>query len=234
VLVEAARGDASELADFLALADETPEIAGVVGGVTLTDPGLAGTLDAARAGPGGQWLVGCRYQVQSEPDPDYLARPAVHRGLSIVAAAGLVFDLVVRVDQLFAAARAARAVPELTFVLDHLGKPRIRDGAAGLSRWRSALAPLAAEPNVVAKLSGLVTEADPAGRTAAQLRPYVDTALRLFGPVRLMFGSDWPVCLLAAGYADVLAALDGLLPAADRDTVQARTAIRVYHLDKRE
>jgi L-fuconolactonase len=235
VLVEAARRDAAETTEFLAVADGTDEIAGVVGWVDLVAPDLAETIAAHRAGPGGRWLVGARDQVQGQPDPDYLARADVHLGLAAVAAAGLAYDLVVRADQLPAAALAARAVPELTLVLDHLGKPRIRDGAAGLAAWREQVAPLAAAPNTVAKLSGMVTEADWHGWTVEDLRPFVAASLDLFGPDRLLFGSDWPVCLVAASYARVREALDealgDALTAAERAAIDGGTAIRVYGLD---
>jgi L-fuconolactonase len=126
-------------------------------------------------------------------------------------------------------------VPELTFVLDHLGKPRIRDGASGLAEWRAAVTPLAAEPNVVVKLSGMVTESDWREWTVDDLRPFVQTALELFGPRRLMFGSDWPVCLLAASYAQVRQALDGALgdalTPAERAAIYGDTAVRSYHLE---
>ncbi len=235
VLVEAGREEISETGEFLAIAAQTEQIAGVVGWADLTDPRLADTLAALRTGPDGAWLVGIRTQVQGVADPDHLARPQVHRGLAIVADAGLAYDLVVRMDQLPAAAVAARAVPQVRLVLDHLGKPRIRDGAAGLAAWRTAMAALATAPNVTAKLSGLVTEADWATWTAADLRPFVHTALELFGAQRLMFGSDWPVCLLAAGrYGDVVealaTALDGMLSPAEAQAVYGGTATRVYGL----
>jgi L-fuconolactonase len=235
VLVEAGRCDAAEVGEFLAIAGATEEIAGVVGWADLTDPALAEVLAAHRAGPGGRRLVGVRAQVQGEPDPDYLRRSDVHRGLSTVGDAGLAYDLVVRVDQLAGAAAAARAVPALTYVLDHLGKPRIRDGAAGLREWREAVGPLAAAPNVVAKLSGLVTEADWRQWTVADLRPFVHTALELFGAERLMFGSDWPVCLLAASYGDVLRslreALADVTTPAEQEAIFSGTAARAYRLD---
>jgi L-fuconolactonase len=235
VLVEGGRCDAAEVGEFLAIAEANEEIAGVVGWADLTDRALADTLAAHRAGPGGRWLVGVRAQVQDEADPGYLKRPDVLQGLSTVASAGLAYDLVVRVDQLSAAAQAAQAVPELTFVLDHLGKPRIRDGASGLAEWRAAVTPLAAEPNVVVKLSGMVTESDWREWTVDDLRPFVQTALELFGPRRLMFGSDWPVCLLAASYAQVRQALDGALgdalTPAERAAIYGDTAVRSYHLE---
>jgi L-fuconolactonase len=230
VLVEAGRGDDAETTEFLAIAAATGEIAGVVGWASLTDPALADTLAAHRAGPGGHLLVGVRDQVQSQPDDDYLDRPEVRAGLRTVAAAGLVNELVVRVEQLPAVARAAAALPDSRFVLDHLGKPRIAAGAAGLDQWRSLVAPVAACRNVVAKLSGLVTEADPAGWTQDDLRPFVASAVELFGPGRLMFGSDWPVCELAASYLQVRQALDDILGGRPDDIFRT-TAISTYKLE---
>ncbi|MGW4461993.1 amidohydrolase family protein [Micromonospora sp. NPDC004704] len=230
VLVEAGLGDAAETTQFLATAAATEEIAGVVGWASLTDPALAGTLAGHRAGDGGDLLVGIRDQVQGQPDDDYLDRPEVRAGLRTIAAAGLVNELVVRVEQLPAVARAAAALPDSRFVLDHLGKPRIAAGAAGLDQWRTLAAPVAACPNVVAKLSGLVTEADPAGWTVEDLRPFVASAVELFGPDRLMFGSDWPVCELAATYTQVRDALEQILGGTP-DAIFATTAISTYKLE---
>lgn len=233
VLVEGGCCDAAEAAVLLGHALRTPQIAGVVAWAQLTDPALADTLAGYRELPGGDLLVGIRSQVQGEPDPDYLDRPEVRRGLGTVAAAGLAFDLVIRTDQLLAAARAARDLPELRFVLDHLGKPPIRSGAVGLAEWREPVRALAAQPNVSAKLSGLVTEADWSAWSPAHLRPFVSAAVEAFGPDRLMFGSDWPVCLLAASYGEVKAALTAALgpvsPAAQA-AVFGGTAVRVYRL----
>jgi L-fuconolactonase len=234
VLVEAGRCAAGEVGEFLATADAAPEIAGVVGWVDLTDVALPESLAAYRERPDGRWLVGSRAQVQGERDLDYLGRTDVLRGLHAVAAAGLVYDLVVRVDQLPGCAEAARAVPELTFVLDHLGKPRIRAGRAGLEEWRERVAPLAVCANVACKLSGLVTEADHEEWTAAQLRPFVETALELFGVERALFGSDWPVCLLAASYGQVKEAFESALPPlseSERAQVFGGNAVRLYGLE---
>lgn len=233
VLVEAARCRSGEVTEFLAVADATPEIAGVVGWVDLTDPALDEALEAYRAGPGGRWLVGVRAQVQGEHDPGYLGRAEVRRGLASVAGAGLAYDLVVRVDQLPACAEAARALPELTFVLDHLGKPRIRDGREALDEWRALVAPLAECPNVACKLSGLVTEADHETWTVDDLRPFAEPAVELFGVERLLFGSDWPVCLLAASYGQVKEALEVALPPlsdAERAQIFGENAVRLYKL----
>ncbi|GAA4942072.1 amidohydrolase family protein [Actinoplanes utahensis] len=223
VLVEAGRCDLAETIAFLALAAATPEIAAVVGWASLSDPDLATTLAGLRRQPGGTLLAGIRDQVQAGPD-DLLDQPGVRSGLSTVAAAGLVNELVVRAAQLPSAARAAAALPEATFVLDHLGKPPIASGDT--KRWRDLIAPVAELPNVTAKLSGLVTEAGP-GWSAADLRPYVETALELFGPDRLIFGSDWPVCTAVATYqqvVDVLTSVLGGRPAG----IFGRNAARVY------
>jgi L-fuconolactonase len=230
VLVEGGRCDRAEAADLLRLAAETPEIAGVVAWLDPATEDVADTLAAYRALPGGERLVGVRAQVQAEAT-DYLDRADVRRGLAEVGAAGLVFDLVVRADQLASAVRVARALPEVRFVLDHLGKPLIRAGE--LSGWSAVIADLAAAPNTYAKLSGLVTEADHDRWTVADLRPYVREAVAAFGPGRLMFGSDWPVCLLAATYGEVHAALvEALGPVAEPDAraIFGETAAAAYRL----
>ncbi|MGH3153181.1 MAG: amidohydrolase family protein [Streptosporangiaceae bacterium] len=220
-----------ETPELLALAAGSDLIAGVVGWADLTDPGLADRIAELRGLPGGAKLAGLRHQVQSEPDPEWLSRPAVLRGLAAVAAAGLVYDLVITAGQLPAAARAAAALPGLAFVLDHLAKPPVASGP--IEPWAQDLRRLAALPNTVAKLSGLVTEADWRHWTPADLRPYAEVALEAFGPARMMFGSDWPVCTLAARYGDVLAAardLTGLLSGAERAAVFEGTATSTYGL----
>lgn len=220
-----------ETPELLALAAGSDLIAGVVGWADLTGPGLADRITELAGLPGGTKLVGLRHQVQNEPDPDWLSRPAVRHGLAAVAAAGLVYDLVITPGQLAAATRAAAAMPDLVFVLDHLAKPPIAAGR--IEPWAEDLRRLAALPNTVAKLSGLVTEADWRHWTPADLRPYAEVALEAFGPARLMFGSDWPVCTLAASYGDVLAAardLAGQLSAGERAAVFEGTATSTYGL----
>lgn len=224
-----------ETPELLALAHAHDLVAGVVGWVDLTDPGVADRLAALAALPGGGHLVGVRHQVQHEPDPRWLLRPDVQRGLAAAAAAGLAYDLVITPEQLPAAVTAATRRPELTFVLDHLGKPPVAAGE--LQPWAGDLARLAALPNTFGKLSGLVTEADWARWTVADLRPYAERALAAFGPERLMFGSDWPVCRLAASYGDVLAAareVTGGLSPAERAALFAGSARRAYGLAGRE
>ena len=178
---------------------------------------MAAALDDLRALPGGSYLAGIRHPLLTEPDADWLARPDVRRGLAALASAGLTFDLVLQPSQLPAAVRAAAALPELTFVLDHLGNVDVETGPEMDQSWAAPFSDLAALPNTVCKLSGILSVP---GRTLAQcrrprrgrghrsahLRPYFDLALECFGPSRLMFGSDWPVCTLSASYAHVVAA----------------------------
>lgn len=223
-----------ETPEFLALAADSDLVAGVVGWTDLTAPDVAETLAGLRAGPGGEYLVGIRHQVQSEPDPRWLERPDVLQGLSAIAEAGLVYDLVVKPHQLAAAVAAAERLPGLTLVLDHIGKPPIASGE--LDPWAQQIRRLAALPNTVCKLSGMVTEADWGSWSVAALTPYADTVLDAFGPARLMFGSDWPVCRLAATYAEVLAAARELtagLGPAERHDVFTGTAARTYDLSVR-
>jgi len=222
---------AAETPELLALAAASDLIAGVVGWTDLAAPDVADKIAALTEMPGGAKLVGLRHQVQSEPDPDWLTRPDVLRGLAVVAQVGLVYDLVITADQLGQATRAAAAVPELTFVLDHLGKPPIASGR--IDPWEADLRGLAALPNTSAKLSGLVTEADWHRWKVADLRPYAEIALDAFGPARMMFGSDWPVSTLAASYPEVLAAardLTAALTPVECETVFAGTATSVYRL----
>ncbi|MFE9428815.1 amidohydrolase family protein [Kitasatospora sp. NPDC006697] len=221
----------AETEEFLALAAADPLVAGVVGWVDLTAPGVAGTLAALRAGRGGELLTGVRHLVQGEADPAWLARPDVRRGLRAVGEAGLRYDLLVLPHQLPAAIDTVRALPEQAFVLDHLAKPPIASGE--LAPWAERLRELAAEPNVSCKLSGLVTEADRNRWTVADLRPYAEVVLDAFGPERVMFGSDWPVCLLAASYGEVIGAAEEMtdrLAEHERALVFGGTAARVYGL----
>jgi L-fuconolactonase len=225
------RSSHDETRDFLATAAAHPFIAGVVGWVDLTEPSVGDDLTALRAGPGGDRLVGIRHQVQDEPDPEWLGRADVRRGLGEVAPAGLAYDLLVRTRELPAAIDAAAALPGLRFVLDHAAKPptasRVREP------WTTLIRRLARLENVSCKLSGLVTEADWATWKPDHLRPYVETVLEAFGPARVMFGSDWPVCLLAASYERVVETATELtreLTATERARVFGGTAIETYEL----
>lgn len=223
--------DLEETFEFLALVSDSDLVAGVVGWADLTSGSLPDVLAELQAAPGGEKLVGMRHLVQAEPDSDWLNRPDVRRGLRTVADAGLVYDLLTLPYQLPAAIDTVRALPELTFVLDHLSKPPIASGE--LEPWASRIRELAAEPNVFCKLSGMVTEADRSGWKIADLRPYAEAVLDAFEPSRVMFGSDWPVCLLAATYAQVCHAAEQVtlhLRPAERAAVFGGTAARAYRL----
>ncbi|MEV6583775.1 amidohydrolase family protein [Streptomyces sp. NPDC051582] len=220
-----------ETPELLALARHSSLVAGVVGWVDLTAPGVAGALRALRDAPGGEKLVGIRHQVQLETDPRWLLRPQVRRGLLAVADAGLPFDLVVTPRQLAVATWVAAGLTGCTFVLDHLGKPPIASGA--LRPWADDVRRLAALPHTVCKLSGMLTEATRGAWTRDELRPYAQVVMDAFGADRLLFGSDWPVSTLEAGYAEVLGVTEdlvGSLSPSEQDAVFYRNACRVYGL----
>ncbi|MEI6860720.1 MAG: amidohydrolase family protein [Verrucomicrobiota bacterium] len=211
------------------LAASESRIAGIVAKCMLNeDATTEANLAQLRRHP---LVRGVRHLTQHEPDPDFCARPEFIAGAQAVGAAGLSFDLCCFHHQMPAVVRLVRACPGTRFVLDHLGKPGIR--ARLLDPWRAHLSELAALPNVDCKLSGLVTEADHDAWQPADLKPYVDHALAVFGPGRLLFGGDWPVAKLASPYRRWLDTARGLvahLPAADQDAIFRRNALRVYRL----
>ncbi|MFY1575341.1 amidohydrolase family protein [Verrucosispora sp. WMMD703] len=222
---------ARETVDLLRIAADDVLVGGVVGWVDLTADDVADRLDRLRAAPGGQRLVGIRHLVQSETDPAYLDRPDVRRGIAAVGAAGLVFDLLVRQHQLPMAARLAHDLPEVRFVLDHLGKPAL--GTQEFDNWKRDLRTLARAANTTAKVSGLTTEVPRSPWSTADLRPAVDHAFDVFGPQRLMFGSDWPVSLLATSYPrwiEAVTELLGDLGPTGRAAFWGGTARRSYRL----
>jgi L-fuconolactonase len=225
--------DPAETPELLQLAVAHDLVAAVTGWVDLTSPSVRDELAALLAGPGGDYLRAIRHLVQDEADAQWLCRSDVRRGLRAVADAGLVYELLVKPHQLPAAIGTVGDLPDAAFVLDHLAKPPIAEGAT--EPWRTDFQALAGHPNVACKLSGLVTEADWTQWTVEDLRPYVDVALESFGPERLLFGSDWPVCLLASSYAGWVEATDELvggLSAAERSAVTGANARRLYHIEE--
>ncbi|HLF94066.1 MAG TPA: amidohydrolase family protein [Planctomycetota bacterium] len=212
----------------LGLAKEHDWIAGVVGWVDLESPRCEDQLLEFKDHPK---FVGVRHIVQDEPDDDFIVRPAVLPGLKVLEKHGVPYDLLFFVKHLKHAATLAATFPDLRMVIDHLAKPRIKDHA--MEGWKEAFVAAARFPNVFCKLSGMVTEADWKGWTPADLRPYVQLALESFGPDRLMFGSDWPVSLLAAPYGRVVDGLVealGPITAAERGKIFGGTAARFYGL----
>ena len=222
----------TETEELLELAAASTLVAGVVGWVDVGAADVGDQLDRLLARPSGSWLVGIRSLAEYQPDPAWLARSAVLAGLREVARRGLCIDLLVLPHQLNAAVTATREVTEGRFVLDHLAKPQI---AAGVFQpWARELSELAQRENVSAKFSGLVTEANWSTWTPSEIRPYVDHALSVFGPDRLIFGSDWPVCTLAASYrriVDLAEDLIGHLSSDEQVSVFSSNASKIYELD---
>ena len=210
----------------LSMAEETDWLAGVVGWVDLASEACEEQLLEFRDHPK---FVGVRHVTQDEPDDDFILRPAVLRGLKVLEKHGVPFDLLFYVRHLKHADRLARELPGLRMVIDHLAKPGIRDRS--MDDWLPAFKAAARHGNVFCKLSGMITEADWANWTPADLQPYVEAALEHFGPSRCMYGSDWPVCELAGSYARAHAALRealGELSGEDSFEIFEGTARRFY------
>ncbi len=213
----------------LGLAERHPFIAGVVGWVDLASAACEHQLLEFTGHPK---FVGVRHVTQDEPDDDFIIRPDVLRGLKVLEKHGVPFDLLFYVKHLRHVPALARHLPALPMVIDHLAKPRIKDRQT--DDWLPHLRAAAAFPNVVCKLSGMVTEANWRHWTVADLKPYVQAALEAFGPERCMFGSDWPVCELAGSYHQVyeaLVAAIGPIRADEQRQIFGGTAARFYGLE---
>jgi L-fuconolactonase len=213
---------------FLERADRNDWIGGVVGWVDLADPAVGETLDQLQHPK----LVGFRHQWHDEADPAWNVRPDVLRGLKELARRGLCYDLLVKPREWQYILQVAEAVPELPLVIDHIAKPNI--AARQFDDWVAAMRVAASIPRMHIKLSGMVTEADPANWKPSDLKPYVEKVVELFGAGRVMFGSDWPVCLLAArSYEEVFGALQICLAGlseAEKALVLGENARRFYGL----
>ena len=217
---------AAETDWLLQLAAVNPFIAGVVGWVDLQADDVEATVERAA---GNKKLVGVRHVVQSEPDDEFLLRPAFGRGVATLARHGLVYDLLIYPRHLPVAADFVGHFDGQTFVLDHLAKPDIRGKA--IDAWARDLRRLAQHPRVWCKVSGMVTEADWQRWTAKDLEPYLDVAFDCFGAERLIAGSDWPVCTLAGDYSRTMAVLRDYLERrtpAERDAVLGGNAKKLY------
>jgi len=223
-----ARQSLAESLWLLELAAANPFIRGVVGWVDLRSPTVADDLAPLITDSN---FVGVRHVVQDEPDPRFLLGEDFIRGLRTLHQFGLTYDLLVFPHQLPAAVELAGLLPEQPFVLDHLGKPLIKAGE--IASWKQDIQALARHQNVCCKLSGLVTEADWKAWKPDDFGRYLDGAIEAFGPDRLMLGSDWPVCLLAAEYADVVGIVENRiskLSTAEQTAIRGGTAVRFYGL----
>lgn len=215
---------------LLQLADQHGFIRGVVGWVDLRADDVDEQLQVLRAHPK---FAGIRHPAPDGTDEDWLIRPRMLRGLAALERRNVPFDLLVRPSQLKHVPALTRKLPRLRMVIDHAAKPPLASG--DLAAWRRDLKAAAANPNVSCKLSGLATEAHGDAWSAADLQPAVDAALEAFGPDRLMFGSDWPVCLLAGAYDRIVETLEETirgLPAESRDRLWGGTAAEVYRLSR--
>jgi L-fuconolactonase len=223
-----ARQSLEESRWLLEFAATDPFVRGVVGWVDLRSASVGD--DLARLSTQDKF-VGVRHVVQDEADPRFLLGPEFVRGLRLLPRFGLTYDLLLYPPQLPAAVELAGLLPEQPFVLDHLAKPRVKAGE--ITSWQRDIEALARHPNVCCKLSGLVTEAAWRGWQPSDFTPYLDVALAAFGPDRLMFGSDWPVCLVAADYAEVAGIIRdflGRLSPSEREAIWSGTARRFYGL----
>jgi L-fucono-1,5-lactonase len=225
VLVQASNSVA-ESRWLLELAEANSFIAGVVGWVDLMSVEIDAQLDELCAD---SKFKGVRHLVESEPHDDWLVQSAVLSGLRKLSERGLSYDLLVHTRHLRYVPRVADSCPDLALVIDHLAKPPITRNE--IKEWSEALKPVARYPNIYCKLSGLVTEANWSSWQTEDLRPYVDYALELFGVDRMMFGSDYPVCLLAAPYERVLESFKELLGDGDRDKIFSKNAAGFYRLN---
>jgi len=229
VVTVQARQRIEETEWLLELAGGHEFMRGVVGWVPLVAPDVPAVLERFAQN---DKLKAVRHVLHDEPDDDYMLREDFNRGIDALLPFRLAYDILIFERHLPQTIRFVDRHPNQTFVVDHIAKPRIRDGV--ISPWRENLAELARRENVYCKISGVVTEADWNRWTEEQIRPYLDTVLEVFGPSRLMFGSDWPVCLLACDYARWLAIVRRAiekLTAGEQDRILGGTAIEAYRLE---
>ena len=223
-----ARQTLEETRWLLELAERAPFILGAVGWVDLRSPQLRAEL---KSFAGKSKLVGVRHIVQGEPDDRFLLQADFLRGISMLEEFDLAYDILIYTKHLPVAAEFVRRFPRQRFVLDHLAKPPIKSGTVDV--WETGIRELAKFPNVYAKVSGLVTEADWRGWKPADLRPYLDVAFDCFGTNRLMIGSDWPVCTAAGSYTRVVDVVKDYLKkysAGEREAVLGENAAKFWRL----
>ncbi|MEZ4904211.1 MAG: amidohydrolase family protein [Spirosomataceae bacterium] len=217
---------------LLALAEKySGFVKGVVGWVDLRAANLYDQLDEYSQY---ELLKGFRHVAQSEPD-DFLARPDIIKGIRQLAAFDFTYDILIYPTQLKAALQLVREAPQVQFVVDHIAKPYIKDQK--INTWSNYMRQLAQQPHVYCKVSGMVTEADWKHWTKKDFYPYLDVIFEAFGVDRLLFGSDWPVCLVAAEYQQVIELLRSYMTevgfsAHDQAKVLGENTVRFYHLER--
>ncbi|MEL7586090.1 MAG: amidohydrolase family protein [Prolixibacteraceae bacterium] len=226
-----ARQSQEETSWLLELAASHHLIKGVVGWLPLAGRDIRRLLDLYAAN---SRLKGLRHVVQGEADPEFILGNAFNAGVSLLKEYNLLYEILIFAHQLPNAIRFVDRHPDQIFVLDHIAKPKIKAGTADEIRaWEQNIHELAKRENVSCKISGMVTEADYRHWTPEQFQPYFDVVLEAFGPSRLLFGSDWPVCLVAAGYAAWLEllkkVLSGLNPE-EQDLIFYKNALKIYKL----
>ncbi|MGJ1416914.1 amidohydrolase family protein [Sphingobacterium multivorum] len=217
-----------ETAYLVQLANDYPFIKGVVGWIDLQAADIRQQLDGYQSDT---VIKGFRHIVEGEADPDFLIRPAILNGLKALADYGYTYDLLIRPRHYAATLDCVQQNPNLQFVLDHIAKPPIKSKA--FDEWATFIDALSAFPNVVCKVSGLATEADWEGWKLDDFKQYLEHIFARFGKERIMYGSDWPVCLLAASYEESIAIVEdklGQFTAAEKNAFWAENAIRVYNL----
>jgi L-fuconolactonase len=221
-----------ETPEFLTIAHEHPKVAAVVGWLDMEADDITAALESHLAHPAAERLVSIRDLAQYQEDPRWLVRPNVVNNIRRLGDRGLSYDLLTLPPQLAAAAEVVAMCPETQFVLDHISKPYI--AAGDIDPWAQDMKALGSLPNVVVKVSGMVTEATWDDWTPETFRPYVDVVTDAFGPHRMMFGSDWPVSLLGGPYSDIVGIVETLTQGwseSEKDSFWSETAIRAYRLE---
>jgi len=223
-----ARQSVEETETLLGYSDQHDFMRGVVGWAPLISPSVKEDLERFSSHPK---LKAVRHVLQDEPDDHYVSRGDFNRGVAELQQFNLIYDILIFERHLPQTIEFVDRHPNQVFVLDHIAKPRIKDNL--ITPWRENISELARRANVSCKISGMVTEADFQNWTEAQLQPYLDTVLEAFGPSRLMFGSDWPVCLLACRYGrwfEIVSKFIARLSSAEQERILGGTAVEVYRL----
>jgi L-fuconolactonase len=230
-IVVQARQSMEETEWLLDRATEEGPVVGVIGWVPLCNPSLEAKLERISDAPA---LVGVRHVIHDEPDEQFILRSDFNAGISLLDRFNLAYDILIREKHLPQTITFVKRHPEQRFVVDHIAKPRIREGS--FDRWAAGIRELARNEQVFCKVSGMVTEADWASWTVTDLQRYIDVVLEAFGPERTLFGSDWPVCLVAGTYqrwvSAVTAMTDGISDG-ERDWLFRRSAMSAYRIEER-